>query len=106
VNQHGFHAFRATWATLALTAGVPVELVRKVTGHTVTETVLAHYFQPGREQFRQSLQTAMPKLLTDGTPSRDDQILAIVDGMSIRTWKREKEKLRALIKGTDAIGAS
>ena len=46
VNQRGFHAFRATWVTLALTAGVPMDLVRKVTGHTTAETVLTHYFQP------------------------------------------------------------
>jgi integrase len=64
VNQRGFHAFRATWVTLALTAGVPVDLVRKVTGHTVTETVLTHYFQPGREDFRRAIQEAMPSLLT------------------------------------------
>jgi integrase len=97
VNQHGFHAFRATWVTLALTAGVPVELVRKVTGHTVTETVLAHYFQPGREQFRQSLQTAMPKLLTDGTPSRDDQMREILRNTSARRWAADSKRLLDLL---------
>jgi hypothetical protein len=43
-----FHSFRATWVTLALTAGVPLELVQKVTGHKTTDSVLKHYFQPGR----------------------------------------------------------
>ena len=61
-----FHCFRVTWVTLALTAGVPLELVRKVTGHQTAEIVLKHYFQPGREAFRDALTTAMPKLLTDG----------------------------------------
>ena len=61
-----FHSFRVTWVTLALTAGVPLELVQKVTGHKTTDIVLKHYFQPGREAFRQALQTAMPKLLTEG----------------------------------------
>jgi hypothetical protein len=28
--------------------------------------VLKHYFQPGREDFRMALQSAMPKLLTAG----------------------------------------
>ena len=46
-----FHSFRVTWVTLALTAGVPVELVQKVTGHKTVEVVLKHYFQPGREGF-------------------------------------------------------
>ena len=62
-----FHSFRVTWVTLALTAGVPLELVQKVTGHKTTDIVLKHYFQPGREDFRQTLQSAMPRLLTVGT---------------------------------------
>jgi hypothetical protein len=68
-----FHSFRVTWVTLALTAGVPLELVQKVTGHRTTDIVLKHYFQPGREDFRQALHSAMPKLLTNGhkTPKEE-----------------------------------
>ena len=65
VSQRGFHAFRATWVTLALTAGVPVDLVRKVTGHTTVETVLTHYFQPNREDFRRTIEKAMPRLFLE-----------------------------------------
>ena len=36
----------APWYALALAAGVPVELVRRVTGHATVETVLKHYFRP------------------------------------------------------------
>ena len=61
-----FHSLRVTWVTLALTAGVPLELVQKVTGHKTADVVLKHYFQPGREDFRMALQSAMPKLLTGG----------------------------------------
>ncbi len=61
-----FHSFRVTWVTLALTGGVPLELVQKVTGHKTTDIVLKHYFQPGQEAFRHALQNAMPNLLTDG----------------------------------------
>ena len=64
-----FYSFRVTWVTLALTAGVPLELVQKVTGHKTAEIVLKHYFQPGREAFRQASQMAMPKLLTNGQRS-------------------------------------
>ena len=45
---------------------MPLELVQKVTGHKTTDIVLKHYFQPGREDFRQALHLAMPKLLTVG----------------------------------------
>ncbi len=58
-----WHALRATWVTLALSAGVPVELVRRVTGHATVEVVLKHYSRPDREQFRAAL-TALPEVLT------------------------------------------
>ncbi|HOY58443.1 MAG TPA: hypothetical protein PK640_09965 [Verrucomicrobiota bacterium] len=47
-----FHSFRVTWITLALAAGVPLELVQRVTGHRTAEVVMKHYFRPGREDFR------------------------------------------------------
>jgi hypothetical protein len=41
------HSFRLTWVTPALTAGVPLELVQKVTGHMTTDIVLKHYSGSG-----------------------------------------------------------
>jgi hypothetical protein len=99
-----FHSFRVTWVTLALTAGVPLELVQKVTGHKTTDIVLKHYFQPGREAFRQALQSAMPKLLTNGvvadgrhgdnSRSPKDELREILEKMTAETW--EKDVARAL----------
>jgi len=82
-----FHSFRVTWVTLALTAGVPLELVQKVTGHKTTDIVLKHYFQPGREDFRQALHSAMPKLLTNGhnTPKEEmRELIATVRPVALR----------------------
>lgn len=59
-----WHALRTTFVTLALSAGVPIELVRKVTGHRTVEIVLANYFRPGRETLRAALTEAMPAVLT------------------------------------------
>ena len=59
-----FHSFRVTWITIALAAGVPMELVTRVTGHQTVNVVLKHYFRPGREDFRQAIEGAMPKLLS------------------------------------------
>jgi len=59
-----WHALRATWVTLALTAGVPVELVRRVTGHATVEVVLKHYFRPDRDQFKAALTGALPEVPT------------------------------------------
>jgi integrase len=63
----GFHSLRTTWITMALSAGVPMELVRRVTGHSTVEVVLKHYFRPGREAFRNALESSLPALLTQGS---------------------------------------
>ena len=59
-----FHSLRTTWITMALSAGVPMELVRRVTGHSTVNVVLKHYFRPGREVFRQKLERSLPQVLT------------------------------------------
>ncbi len=100
-----FHSFRVTWVTLALTAGVPLELVQKVTGHKTTDVVLKHYFQPGREEFRRLIQTNMPALLTSGqnapgqTPK--EQALEILAKTSARKWKSDSEKLKSLLSAME-----
>jgi len=69
-----WHALRATWVTLALSAGVPVELVRRVTGHATVEVVLKHYFRPDREQFRAELTGALPEVLTGKKETADRRL--------------------------------
>jgi integrase len=92
-----FHSFRVTWVTLALTAGVPLELVQKVTGHKTAEIVLKHYFQPGREAFRQALQIAMPKLLTNGQKLPKEEMVEILNKMTAKTWKKSKVRLGKIL---------
>jgi hypothetical protein len=65
-----FHSLRTTWITMALTAGVPMELVRRVTGHSTVNIVLKHYFRPGREDFRNALESALPKSMTGSTEKK------------------------------------
>ena len=92
-----FHSLRVTWVTLALTAGVPLELVQKVTGHKTTDIVLKHYFQPGKEAFRQALQSAMPKLLTNGQKTPRDEMREILAGATAKTWKSDKAQMEKLL---------
>ncbi len=54
----GWHAFRTSWATLALSAGVPPEIVARVTAHGLTRTLTRHYFKPSRDAMRAALQGA------------------------------------------------
>ena len=38
-SVRGWHSFRVTWITLALSAGVPMEIVRRVSGHAAVGNV-------------------------------------------------------------------
>jgi len=96
-NIKGWHSFRTTFITLALSAGMPMELVRRVTGHTTVDVVLKHYFRPGREQFRVALQAAMPKLLMNGAKSRDEQLREIIEGMTPKTLKKDKTRALSIL---------
>jgi integrase len=115
-----FHSFRVTWITLALAAGVPLELVQRVTGHKTVEIVLKHYFRPGREDFKQRILAAMPRLLAgpaDGktidveavdTPDKDtvaalDEIAVILKGVTGKANQARVEKALELLK-TAPIG--
>ena len=74
-----FHSLRVTWITLALTAGMPIELVRLITGHRTVETVLKHYYKPRRENLRQAFQRSMPELLTSGPRTREEQLRGVLE---------------------------
>lgn len=93
-----FHSFRVTWITLALSAGVPLELVRKVTGHATVDIVLKHYFQPGREGLRDALNKSMPKLLMNGKHSDPKaEMVQIIRAMSPKSLAKDREKLIELL---------
>jgi hypothetical protein len=94
-----FHSFRVTWITLALAAGVPLELVQRVTGHRTVEVVMKHYSRSGREDFRQAILKAMPKMLADNRrpSSQKEEILAILDNTAAKTWKVDSKRLRTVV---------
>jgi integrase len=113
ISVKDFHSFRTTWITLALSAGVPMELVRRVTGHTTTDVVLKHYFRPGREDFKKTLQSAMPKMLTQaaidvdsaGVPAKPptpdevlDQALKALKGLTAKNLKKQRKAVATLIE--------
>jgi hypothetical protein len=90
---------------MALTAGVPMELVRRVTGHSTVNVVLKHYFRPKREEFREALESALPQALTGGTENRfnlENEVLRL--GKEVDALKHEDlaEKVKALAKAIAA----
>ena len=90
------HSFRVTWVTLALNAGVPIDLVRKVTGHQTVEVVLRSYHQPGREDYRRELMAKLPQALTGITstpPPSLTEIRAKLLSMTKSTWMAMRDEL-------------
>lgn len=91
-----FHSFRVTWVTLALNAGVPLEIVQKVTGHRTAGIVMKHYFQPGREDFRRTLVGKLPAVI-GGAPERKPidlaEVSAQLKAMKPRNWKKIRDEL-------------
>jgi len=95
-----FHSFRVTWITLALAAGIPIELVQRVTGHRTVLVVMKHYFRPGREDFRAAILKAMPKMLADGGGQRSvrEEIQRVLEGMTAGTWRKDRARLLRLLE--------
>ncbi len=97
-----WHALRSTFVTLALSAGVPMELVRRVTGHATVDVVLKHYFRPGREAFKEALLGAMPEVLTGKreAPRPEDELASLAAKLAAGTASEaEKARLRELAAG-------
>jgi hypothetical protein len=104
-----FHSFRTTWVTLALMAGIPMEVVRVVTGHRTVEVVLKHYFRPDFEHIRGVIESRMPNILTAGhvVSCREDTPSEIIKGATPETAWQDIQRLRMLPEvsphGTEAI---
>jgi integrase len=104
-NLKGFHSLRTTWITMALTAGVPMELVRRVTGHSTVNVVLKHYFRPKREEFRHALETSLPQALTGGKEERfnlEDEILQLGKDVDSLKYEELVERVKELAKAIAA----
>ncbi len=108
-NIRGFHSFRVTWITIALAASVPMELVRRVTGHKAADVVLKNYFKPGRNEFKRLIEGAMPALmLGTGEEKPDnkevnpgellDEALKGLEDATAKTWKKQIDFAAALIR--------
>ena len=99
-----FHSFRVTWVTLALTAGVPLEIVQKVTGHRTASIVMKHYFQPGREEFRRTLANKLPALIGGNPqpiPIEPHELMARLDAMQPSNWIRIRDELLSRLRGDE-----
>ena len=89
----GWHSFRTTWITLAVAAGVPVELVAKVSGHRTGETLLKYYNRAGREQFQRVLGDNLPRALVGDGGAAKPSLKERLKKMDATNWKKIKAEL-------------
>lgn len=114
----GWHSLRSTWATLALSAGIPVETVKLVTGHGTANTVLKYYYNPQREHLRAVLGDKLPAVLTGKQtglknksrkrpallPATGTDRVASVAAQLTQLSKSERSQLAALLANQTSAG--
>ena len=88
-----FHSLRTTWITDKLAAGIPIEAVKRTSGHRTTEVVMQYYNKP---RVQQHLKT----LTGNGfTHSRDAELREIIRRMKPNTLKKDKALALAILDG-------
>jgi len=63
-SLYDFHALRTTFVTQALLAGMSIDKLKALTGHTTVDLVLRHYFKPKGTDVARDLEAALPAVLT------------------------------------------
>lgn len=91
-SKVGFHRFKTTFVSLALNAGVPIAMLRKIVGNTVVEIVLEIYYQPSRDAIKDALESRLPGFIT-GRVKHDlfaDLMVAIeaLVGVTAENWEK------------------
>ena len=82
---------------MALSNGVPIEIVRRVTGHRTAEIVMENYFRPGRVEFRRVLAANMPKALVGRPEPKMARTIPVaglrkrLEGMTAKNWRKVRD---------------
>ena len=100
----GFHSLKTTWVTLALMNGIPIEVVKHITGNQVTEVVLEHYFNPNLQAMRDLVKERMPGLFTEGAaaPANGERVTIsqaakLVTTLNETNWRQCKAELLRIL---------
>ena len=101
----GWHSFRTTFCTLALANGVPMEILRKITGHRTAEIVLKHYDRRGREAMKKAIGAAMPKAIAGAVEGEAESaefvaVPATLAGLLQGATAEELEKVAKMLAKT------
>jgi integrase len=91
----GFHRFKTTFVTLALSNGVPLPLLTKIIGNSDIRVVLRHYNQPDVNALKAAMESKMPEVLTGRKTVRitTPEIRARLRSMTPDNWARVRDEL-------------
>lgn len=99
---YDFHALRTSFITTAITGGIPVEIVKAITGHKLTETIIEHYLKPKGSVYHEKFMAAMPASLTGRNPevkalpsATGDRLAEIA--ATLKELSKEKAQLQKLL---------
>lgn len=101
VTSYGAHSFRHYYATQALAAGIPAEIVKRITGHT-SDAMLANY-----EHVDAGMIGGLAARLSNGRqalpeptePSLRAQVGKLAEALTSKNWKTVKKALQTLAVG-------
>lgn len=113
-SSAGYHRFKTTFVSLALDAGVPVEMLRKIVGNTVVQTLLDHYYHPDKDAIRKAFENRLPEFFSGqkkyDVVSELKVAISALDGATAQNWENRvgtvKEHLSLMLKRFELKGRS
>lgn len=93
----GWHAFKTTFVTLAIDAGVPMELLKKVVGNKCVDLIWEVYYAPTHGTIAETLMAKMPRELT-GQETPVETARQIIERLTPENAAELKAKLLELVK--------
>jgi len=93
-----WHAFRTTWITSQLCAGMSVELLSKATGHTTAKAIEDNYFKPHEAQLKEAFARFLPELVSTSHENPTERALKGLHSINRLMSKAEMlEQVKAVI---------
>lgn len=106
-SLQGFHALKTSFVTLALNAGISMEIVRKVVGNTVVEVVREHYFRPDKESLKAEFNAKLPAFLSlraDVDPTKlINAAIELLRAMTLENLTPSKTKVIELLEQASGV---
>ena len=106
-SVHGYHRFKTSFVTLALNAGIPMEMLQKVVGNTVVDVVMKTYYRPSTESIKDNFSAKLPEFLTGQAKELPDDHLAAairtLDAATASSWDTSRSEARKHLMQTRAL---